>query len=156
MGSERCPHCGRSLTNFDFSQGECLGCGHEVSRDGDKPQKPTHSNEYKYSSQPAYESQQKPATNISPHEGSGGNKFVRFMAIVLLLACLVFLGLGIEKLTVYEYTENRGYILEKGRNAYVDDDVQNRIINTNYATAYFVLAGFSGLCSTVLFVRKIT
>lgn len=49
----------------------------------------------------------------------------------------ISLGIGLYKLFVYENSEYGSKI-----NAYVGGDAYNYIINSNYATAYFVLALF--------------
>ena len=70
---------------------------------------------------------------------------MKFLSVVLLIVSIASLGFGAYKLLVYEYEDN--YYVTLGKNAYVTDDGQNRIINANYATAFFVLSGVLGMFS---------
>ncbi|WP_214894026.1 hypothetical protein [Exiguobacterium sp. H66] len=79
-----------------------------------------------------------------------------FTISMLLLACVVFLGIGFQKLTVYEnpYSDDEYGLAdeEDAVNAYVGGDAYNYMINASQATAYFVLGGFSLLSAIALFI----
>ncbi|WP_156936221.1 hypothetical protein [Clostridiisalibacter paucivorans] len=63
-----------------------------------------------------------------------------------------FICYGFYKIFAYK---NLDSILDSGTNAYVGGDAYNYIINSNYATGYFVLALlFTILGSTMLILEK--
>lgn len=66
------------------------------------------------------------------------NKILTILAIGFFIVSVVMLSKGINKMTVYNYSEY-SYVSE---NAYVGGDAYNYIINGTYSTSFFVL--FSG------------
>ena len=54
------------------------------------------------------------------------------------LVAAVFIAMGFQKLYVYE--NNSDHIYKDSINAYVGGDAYNYIINTGYATSFFVVA----------------
>lgn len=64
----------------------------------------------------------------------------RFWVTVCILAFLTFTFLGFYKIFAYNNPEYAS-TYNKSKNAYVQGDAYNYIINGTYATAYFVLAG---------------
>ncbi|WP_051524890.1 MULTISPECIES: hypothetical protein [Exiguobacterium] len=82
--------------------------------------------------------------------------YLVFTISMLLLAFIIFLGIGFHKLTVYENpSSDDEYVFtdeEDSVNAYVGGDAYNYMINASQATAYFVLAGFSLLSTICLFI----
>lgn len=63
---------------------------------------------------------------------------MRMVAILLIIAAVVFFGMGMYKLNVYDNGES--YRSDGPKNAYVGGDAYNFIINSGQATAYFVLS----------------
>lgn len=81
----------------------------------------------------------------------------RTTGITLAIASLIPLVTGFYKLFAYENGESYPYDMV---NAYVGGDAYNYIINANYATAYFVLAGILLLgalgCGVLMHLAKLT
>ena len=79
----------------------------------------------------------------------------RTIGIIFAITSLVPLGLGFHKLFVYKNSE---YYPSLNVNTYVGGDAYNYIINANYATAYFVLAGILILsaigCGILMYLVK--
>jgi hypothetical protein len=87
--------------------------------------------------------------------------------VILIIVSVVFLIVGFYKMYAYknyesfmgtsDVYESYGRIAARvfgTTNAYVGGDAFNYIINAGYATAYFVLAMFSGLVATGLGIIK--
>ncbi len=64
----------------------------------------------------------------------------------------IFLGIGGYKMFYYE---SSGYYYYKDVNAYVVGDAYNYIINSNYATAYYVLAVGCAIMATLFIIAGI-
>lgn len=72
-------------------------------------------------------------------------------AVILFVCAAILVGVGFYKMNVYNYNE---YSSKLSKNAYVGGDAYNYIINSNYATGYFVLGGFSFMSAIVLLVGR--
>lgn len=70
----------------------------------------------------------------------------KVMAIILLLAGLIFIGIGFNKITKYKNSET---YYSTNVNAYVGGDAYNYIINGTYFTGYSVLGGSCLIMSTI-------
>jgi hypothetical protein len=65
---------------------------------------------------------------------------------------VIFIGLGLHKLYAYENSEYGETV-----NAYVGSDAHNFIINTGYATSFFILALILSIVATgLLILDKLT
>jgi hypothetical protein len=72
--------------------------------------------------------------------------------IILYIASLIFICLGFHKLYAYENSEYGETV-----NAYVGSDAHNFIINTGYATSFFILALILSIVATgLLILDKLT
>ncbi|SER79539.1 hypothetical protein [Salipaludibacillus aurantiacus] len=81
-----------------------------------------------------------------------GMKFI--LAVISYIVAGIFTGVGFHKLFVYE---SHNILFEEAKNAYVEGDAYNYIINANYATAYFTLAIlFTMIGSTFLIANFLT
>lgn len=79
---------------------------------------------------------------------------MKFLSFICYIISAVFIGLGFHKLYVYSNPDS--FILESS-NAYVGGDAYNYIINTGYATSFFVLATlFAILASFILLISKLS
>ena len=66
-----------------------------------------------------------------------GKGIWKFLSIISFVISLIVLGLGLDKMLNYDSGELFPY---EYHNAYVGGDAYNYIINSNYATGFFVLA----------------
>jgi len=66
------------------------------------------------------------------------NNKIKTLITIFIIVSAIFLILGFHKMFAYD-----GY----RTNAYVGGDAYNYIINSNYATGYFVLSMFFGMVS---------
>lgn len=73
------------------------------------------------------------------------------VAFALLIAGLVFIGIGFDKKNNYVNSE---YSFVDNVNVYVGGDAYNYIINANYFTGYIVLGAASCLASVVVFATS--
>lgn len=69
----------------------------------------------------------------------------RFVAIVLLIASIVFCSIGFYKITVYDGS------VYFPQNAYVGGDAYNYIINGTYFAGYCILGGCTLIASLISF-----
>ncbi len=77
------------------------------------------------------------------------------LAIIFYIISAFFIGLGFHKIFFYKNWDS-AVLQDKNINAYVGGDAYNYIINSNYATGFFVLALlFTVLGSTVLILDRI-
>ncbi len=65
------------------------------------------------------------------------NRGIKNIAILSYIISAVFIGLGFHKLYVYKHSET---FIDNNINSYVGGDAYNYIINTGYATSFFVVA----------------
>ena len=66
-----------------------------------------------------------------------GNGLWKALSCVTFIISAIVLGLGLDKMFNYDSGE---YFPYEYHNAYVGGDAYNYIINSNYATSFFVLA----------------
>lgn len=71
------------------------------------------------------------------------------LMVVFLLAAVIFIGMGFDKIYSYENPEDSW---REHKNAYVGGDAYNYIINGTYATAYFVLGSSLGLAALLTLI----
>jgi len=81
------------------------------------------------------------------------NKGIKNIAILSYIISAVFIGLGFHKLYVYKHSET---FISNNVNSYVGGDAYNYIINTGYATSFFVVATlFVIIGSTIVVLIKL-
>lgn len=73
------------------------------------------------------------------------------ISIVSFILAAIFTGIGFYKIFVYSNPEHSW---ETAQNVYVGGDAYNYIINSNYATAYFVLAGVCVLLGGIFIIKQ--
>jgi len=73
-------------------------------------------------------------------------------AIISYLGSLIFIGMGLHKMFVYENPE---IYVSESKNSYVGGDAYNYIINANYATAYFTLAVFCAVIGMTFIISNL-
>lgn len=118
MSLAKCPQCGLI---FASDLKSCPGCGYSP-----------------------YSPPKKQAESVEPKESQKQKRedstfsWWRLFSFISALLMVIPLYCGFDKLTRYV---NNEYAVSKNVNAYVGGDAYNYIINANYATAYFVLAG---------------
>lgn len=79
---------------------------------------------------------------------------MKFLTVLFYTLSAWFVGSGFYKLTIY--TNLDGYFSKANKNAYVGGDAYNYIINSERATAYFVLAMLCFIVGTIpIILRKI-
>lgn len=66
-----------------------------------------------------------------------GKSFWRFLSSIAFIVSAIVLGFGLDKMFNYDSGEFYPY---EYHNAYVGGDAYNYIINSNYASGFFVLA----------------
>lgn len=71
------------------------------------------------------------------------------LGVISYLVASIFIGIGFHKMFVYKSSE---ILTSTNVNSYVGGDAYNYIINGNYTTAYFVLAGVFVLIGSTMFV----
>ena len=77
---------------------------------------------------------------------------MKVLATIFYLISAILTGMGFHKMFVYSNSE----YFSSNVNAYVGGDAYNYIINSNYATAFFILSLiFVILGSTMLIMSKI-
>jgi hypothetical protein len=79
---------------------------------------------------------------------------MKTLSSIFYLISVIFMGLGFHKL--YKYENYDSEILDSV-NAYVGGDAYNYIINTGYATSFFIIATlFTILASFILLMDKLS
>jgi hypothetical protein len=79
---------------------------------------------------------------------------MKTLSSIFYLISAIFMGLGFHKL--YKYENYDSEILDSV-NAYVGGDAYNYIINTGYATSFFIIATlFTILASFILLMDKLS
>lgn len=111
MALIKCPQCGKEI---EETENFCYYCGKKLKEENDK----------------------QISVSNTQYTSNKGKKSLIIFSIISYIIAIVFVGLGFNKMFVY----NSGEYFGDPVNAYVGGDAYNLIINANYATAYFSLA----------------
>ena len=135
-----CEKCGSKLPE---NSNTCVQCGFVNSQIPTPTQAPA-----------AYVPAAYPKLSFKKNSFKGAVAWL-FCAGASFLTAIFFIFKGFNKIVSY-YLSDFGY--EMSKNAYVDDDAFNYIINSNYATAFFVLAAtfvLLGACFIVIYYLSV-
>jgi len=88
---------------------------------------------------------------LEENEGVQGNEKTPEISVISFIVSAILMGIGFYKMFAYSNPESS---FGTSQNVYVGGDAYNYIINSNYATAYFVLAGVFVLLGGIFIIKN--